>query len=335
MDYAYNRIASDQSSGMKEIISFLTKNDLKLDIGVTDFIEARFDGEIVACGGVDQNIIKCVAIDQNHRGEGLSLRLMTELLNLAHTQGHTDLFLYTKPANIPLFSACGFSPIAQYEDSIVLMENSPDRLKNYCADLKKSRHFGAKIGSIVMNANPFTLGHKHLIATAAAQCDWLHVFLVKEDVSFFPYKDRFSLVEQGSADIAKMTLHQGSDYIISRASFPNYFLKNEQEAENGYTALDLKIFRENIAPALGINCRFVGTEPIDIVTNQYNKDMRYYLSEDNSPAPKITVVECPRIEKGQNVISASRVRAALKKRDFDTIKTLVPDTTYQFLLKNY
>ena len=31
MDYAYNRIASDQSSGMREIVSFLTKNELKLD----------------------------------------------------------------------------------------------------------------------------------------------------------------------------------------------------------------------------------------------------------------------------------------------------------------
>ncbi len=45
-----------------------------------------------------------------------------------------------------------------------------------------------------MNANPFTNGHRYLIQQAAAQCDWLHLFLVKEDSSRFPYEDRLDLV---------------------------------------------------------------------------------------------------------------------------------------------
>lgn len=46
----------------------------------------------------------------------------------------------------------------------------------------------------MMNANPFTNGHRYLIQQAAAQCDWLHLFLVKEDSSRFPYEDRLDLV---------------------------------------------------------------------------------------------------------------------------------------------
>jgi [citrate (pro-3S)-lyase] ligase len=38
-----------------------------------------------------------------------------------------------------------------------------------------------------MNANPFTLGHRHLVEQAAARCDALHLFVVREDASFFPF----------------------------------------------------------------------------------------------------------------------------------------------------
>ncbi len=335
MDYVSNRISARQTSRLKELATFLAQSDLTVDQGVTDFIEVRLDGEIVACGGVDHNIIKCVAIDPEHRGGGLSLRLVSELRNIAHDQGFYELFLYTKPDNIPLFSACGFYPIVQHDNIIVLMENSPDRLKNYCKQLASQKHEGKKIGSIVMNANPFTLGHQHLVKTAAAECNWLHVFVVKEDVSFFPYAHRFELVKEGIAGIDRVTLHPGSDYIISRASFPSYFLKTKEAVENGYTALDLKLFREYIAPSLGITHRFVGTEPIDQTTCQYNKDMQYYLFEAPSPTQAITVVEYPRIESDQETISASKVRAALQQKDFNNIKQLVPPSTYTYLYERF
>lgn len=332
MNYVYNQVPATRASAVKEIETFLKQNDLKLDKGITDFIEVRLDGDIVACGGVDHNIIKCVAIAESLRGEGVSLRLMTELLNIANDKGFFDIFLFTKPENRELFSSCGFYYIEQFQDKILLMENSPVRLKKYCEDLSKSIKPGKKIGSMVINANPFTLGHKYLIETAAAQCDWLHVFLVKEDLSMFPYKDRFMLVQKGIQGIDKVTLYPGSDYIISRASFPNYFLKEEKDAEAGYTALDLMIFREYIAPALKITHRFVGTEPIDMVTNQYNQDMRRYLFEESSSAPAIEVIEIPRKTTGDQVISASKVRAYLRDKNFEAIKEIVPSTTYEYLL---
>ncbi len=77
-----------------------------------------------------------------------------------------------------------------------------------------------------MNANPFTNGHRYLIQQAAAQCNWLHLFLVKEDSSRFPYEDRLDLVLKGTADIPRLTVHRGSEYIISRATFLATSLKN-------------------------------------------------------------------------------------------------------------
>ena len=79
----------------------------------------------------------------------------------------------------------------------------------------------------------------------------------------------------------------------------------------------------------------MGTEPIDQTTRQYNKDMQYYLSETTSSAPVIIVVEYPRIESVHEAISASKVRAALQKKDFETIKQLVPPSTYTYLLDHF
>lgn len=177
-------------------------------------------------------------------GEGLSLKLLTELLTLAYELGRSELFLFTKPCNAALFSGAGFWPIARAGDRAVLMENSRERLTRYCRQLAMYRQPGRKIGAIVMNANPFTLGHRWLVEQAASQCDWLHLFVVKEDASCFSYHDRFKLIEQGITGIDKVTLHPGSAYLISRATFPGYFLKEQGVVDDCHSQIDLQLFRE-------------------------------------------------------------------------------------------
>ena len=127
---------------------------------------------------------------------------------------------------------------------MVLMENSATRIQRYASYLTTLRHDGNKIGSIVMNANPFTNGHRYLVQQAAAQCDWLHLFLVKEDTSRFPYEDRLELVRAGTSDIKNLTVHRGSEYIISRATFPCYFIKEQGVVDDCNTEIDLKIFHQ-------------------------------------------------------------------------------------------
>ncbi|MCN6173266.1 [citrate (pro-3S)-lyase] ligase [Escherichia coli] len=327
----FTRVKRSENKKMAEIAQFLHENDLSVDTTVEVFITVTRDEKLIACGGIAGNIIKCVAISESVRGEGLALTLATELINLAYERHSTHLFIYTKTEYEALFRQCGFSTLTSVPGVMVLMENSATRLKRYAESLKKFRHPGNKIGCIVMNANPFTNGHRYLIQQAAAQCDWLHLFLVKEDSSRFPYEDRLDLVLKGTADIPRLTVHRGSEYIISRATFPCYFIKEQSVINHCYTEIDLKIFRQYLAPALGVTHRFVGTEPFCRVTAQYNQDMRYWLETPTISAPPIELVEIERLRYQEMPISASRVRQLLAKNDLTAIAPLVPAVTLHYL----
>jgi [citrate (pro-3S)-lyase] ligase len=290
---------------------------------------------LIACAGLDHNVIKCVAVAAGFRGESLSLRLGTEVTSLAAEKGRFHLFLYSPPHNRDLFRGWGFYPLVEVPNLVVLMENNPIAIKTYCDSLRSERMPGNRIGCCVLNANPFTLGHRYLVERAAAECDWLHVFVVKEDASTLSYADRFVLVATGVKDISKVTLHRGSDYIISRATFPGYFLKEKATVDHSWAAIDLLLFREYIAPALGITHRYVGSEPVDAVTNNYNADMKRWLGSKDVKAALINVVEVPRAEVNGVPISASAVRNFLATGNFGSISNLVPETTLDFLQEKY
>lgn len=331
-DFEFQTIqAHDSPREMEEVRQLLGANNLELDTRVELFVICREQSRITACAGLDRNTIKCVAIDERLRGESLSLRLASEVTRLAAERGEFHLFLYSAPHNIQFFRGWGFYPLVEVPQLVVLMENSPVGIKTYCDKLRQQRRPGKKIGGIVLNANPFTLGHRYLVEKAARECDWLHVFVVGEDASVFSYADRFELVAKGVNDIITLTLHPGSDYIISRATFPGYFLKEEATIDHGWAGIDLLLFREYIGPSLGITHRYVGAEPFDPVTNQYNRDMKTWLEEAPSEAPPIKVIEVPRTSIGPTPISATQVRRLLAKQDFSGIKKLVPPATLQFL----
>ncbi|WP_312980027.1 [citrate (pro-3S)-lyase] ligase [Atlantibacter sp.] len=327
----FTRVKRNENKKIAGITQFLRENDLSIDTTVEIFITATRNDRLIACGGLAGNIIKCVAIDESVRGEGLALTLATELINLAYERFCTQLFIYTKSQNETLFKQCGFFTLAGVPGVMVLMENNATRLQQYASYLTTLRRVGDKIGCIVMNANPFTRGHRYLVQQAASQCDWLHLFLVKEDTSRFPYEDRLALVRAGTADIEKLTVHRGSEYLISRATFPCYFIKEQSVINHCYTEIDLQIFRNQLAPALGITHRFVGTEPFCKVTARYNADMRRILQDPANPAPPIQLVEIARLHYHGIAISASWVRKLLVKQDFATIDLLVPDATAHYL----
>lgn len=318
-----------------EICDLLAKCGLDYELGVEAFVVFRRQRRLIACAGLEKNVVKCTAIDPELRGESLGLKLLTEVVHLAHERGHSHLFLYTKPENVEFFRSCGFYPLAEVPGFVALMENTPIGIRTYCDRLARQRRDGAVIGSIVMNANPFTLGHRYLVERAAAACDWLHVFVVAEDASLISYRDRYALVKAGIEGIPRLTLHAGSEYMVSRATFSAYFFKEKGIVGDCFTAIDLLLFRNWIAPALGITHRFVGTEPFCRTTHKYNADMQHWLREDVSPAPAIEVVEIPRSVHEETPISASEVRRLLKAGDFGRIGVLVPPTTFSLLMTKY
>ncbi|EME1772310.1 [citrate (pro-3S)-lyase] ligase [Cronobacter sakazakii] len=318
------------------VAAFLASNQLGMDEDVTHVVIAIAQGEIAGCAGLAGNVIKGVAVDERWRGENLSARLLVEVENLAMSLGHFHLFLCTRPYNLERFRRCGFWPLAQCDDIAALLENTPSGIRRYCQQLGRLKQPGARIGAVVMNANPFTLGHRFLAEQAASVSDWLHLFVVREDASFFPYRERLAMVRAGVAHLPNVTVHEGSAYLISRATFPGYFLKERGLVDKAWSGLDLQIFRRYIAPALGINQRFVGSEPFCPVTRAYNQAMHTWLEHAPLNAPPVSVIEIPRLSHAEGeAISASEVRRLLRAQRFSSIRERVPESTYALLAQRY
>jgi [citrate (pro-3S)-lyase] ligase len=182
-----------------------------------------------------------------------------------------------------------------------------------------------------MNCNPFTLGHEFLITTASKSVDHLYVFVVEEDLSFFPFADRLELVKQGTKHLDNVTVLPGGEYIISKKTFEAYFYKDELQNSVVNPSYDVELFGNFIAPVLDITVRFAGEEPLDEVTRQYNNVMRLLL-----PSAGVQFVEIPRrrVFTGE-VISASQVRKLLKDKNFDAISKIVPESTLRYLTSNF
>lgn len=328
----FSQFDNTNTRRVKKVKDFLHSVDLELSSDIEVFVSAKQDDEIIACGGLSGKVLKCIAVSPKKRGEGLVLSVMTELLNVAYSRGRMELFLFSTPKNKTFFEDCGFNLIEEVDSDVILMENTHN-LAAYQESLSSYKKDGKIIGSIVMNANPFTLGHRYLAEQAAKACDWLHLFVVREDASVFKFADRIELVRQGLSHIKNITIHEGSDYIISKATFPTYFIKDKGCIDQFHAALDLNIFRNSLAPILGITHRFVGTEPYCVVTDNYNKNMKAILERENEKSQAIKVVEIERVKFEEKPISASRVRALLEQKDYGALSKIVPETTYKFLTK--
>lgn len=344
----------------QRIEAFLKRNGLRFDdmhyyAAITDD-----DGEMIAGGGLKGNVIKCVAVDDAHKGEAIANTLISHLIAHANEEGHSNVMLFTKPKNRQLFESLSFRLLAEAPEA-VLMETGIGGINNMVEQLKKIKEEGEVCkennqgckkeektnlnittpqhlnpstpqplttttplrGVVVMNCNPFTLGHRYLIEQAAKQVERLFVMVVREDCSLFAYAERKAMVEQGVTHLENVTVIDGSEYAISQATFPTYFLKRLDDAADTQMLLDLDLFRRHIAPALGATVRFVGTEPTDRLTRRYNQLMHEVLAD---------VRETVRLEKDGNAVSASRVRKAMEQGDMSTIRQLVPPTTLPYII---
>ena len=284
-----------------------------------------WDGDtLAAAGSRDSNLLKYIAVANAYQGEGLLATVLTVLRQEAFRVGFRHLFLYTKPVNAPQFTALFFYPVAQTED-VLLMEDRKDGISSFLAQLQPVRSPGVT-GAAVMNCDPFTLGHQYLIETAAKNCDRLYVFILSEDKSRFSPADRLEMVKRGTQHLSNVVVLPTGPYLISSATFPTYFLKDREQADQIHCQLDIEIFTRYFAPAFSITRRYVGTEPLSPTTNRYNTALHHLL-----PSRGISVVELPRLERSGRPVSASAVRAAFSAGDWETVKHLVPMTTYEFL----
>lgn len=287
------------------------------------------DEALIATASLMDGVIQGVAVSPPCEGEGLTATLLTEILKRGIAVGQAHFFLFTKPTESFSFEQLGFTEIAATRDA-VLMEWGHPNLSDYKARLKSAYVLAGKplaASAVVVNCNPFTLGHRQLVEWAARQSEHLFVLVVQEDRSLFPFDVRFRLVSRGLCDLegVRLTLISCGSYAVSLATFPSYFTKQERLAEV-HAELDCTLFARHIAPVLHVKRRFVGTEPHCPVTSIYNDVMRRVL-----PSAGVELVEIERIKSGDEPISASRVRRLLADGRMGELSSLVPVTTLEYL----
>lgn len=282
------------------------------------------DDQLIATGSRQGNLLKYIAVDSAHQGQDLTSTVLTNLRQDAFQHGHSHLFLYTKPENEWMFTSLFFYPIVKTRH-VLLMESKQDGIRAFLSSLPASNAAG-KIGSLVMNCDPFTNGHQHLIATAAEECDWVYVFVLSEDKGHFSATDRLEMVKRGTAHLPNVTVLPTGPYLISAATFPTYFLKDRDQAKQVHCQLDIAVFCEHFVPKFAITHRYVGTEPLSAMTNQYNEALKQYLPEKG-----IILREIPRLAQDGTPVSASAVRALAKEGNWDGLRALVPQTTFDYL----
>ncbi|MBR0051079.1 MAG: [Firmicutes bacterium] len=304
MDMQFGRPLTGQK--LDDYKAFLASLELDYDENVKFTVLCLDDeGAIIAGGSLDGRICKCIGVSEDHQGEGLTATVVTELRKEAFLQGEDHLFLFTKPKNRMQFLDMAFFPIAQTKD-VLLMESKRNAARNYAKSLAEEAD--GEIGAIIMNANPFTAGHRYLIEKALERVSLLHVFVVSEDRSYFSFAERWKRVAEGTKDLPQVRMHETKDYLISSVTFPTYFIKEKARAEDVRCALDLTVFADVFAKEMGITVRYVGTEPLDPVTARYNEIMKEML-----PPKGIEVVEVPRLTINGEIVSATKVREKLQK----------------------
>ena len=306
---------------------FLHRANLSSDNQIDTTVLVWEGDGIVACGSRYSNILKCIAVDDGHRGEDLCAKVLSALRQDAFKCGYTHLFLYTKPENRFLFSSLFFYPVAQ-TNTVLLMENKKNGIHEFLSQLPRFEKRG-KTGCIVMNCNPFTLGHRFLIETASKKCDNLYIFVLSEDKSRFSAKDRMEMVKIGTADIENVMVVPTGPYMISSATFPDYFLKETADSSYEQGLLDSEIFTKYFAPELSITHRYVGSEPYCPVTESYNKVLM-----ENLPKNGVGITQIERKKQNGDFISASKVRKLIDENDVSEAKKLLPETTISYMIEN-
>jgi len=327
--YGFNveRINLNDEDEVKEVKDFLKTFELRLDENVDYTIVIRQNEQIKATCSKAKNVFKCFAVSDDLRGSGISAILLGSVSDKLFEEGIYHSFIFTKIENINIFISLGYKLIQQIKN-VALLESGIYDINKYLKAIQKEYNINVftKKSAIVMNCNPFTLGHKYLIEEAARQSAEVLVFIVEEDKSSFPFINRYDMVKEGVAHLHNVRVIKGGEYIISEATFPSYFLKKEDEILKAYTTLDVSIFGKYFCKALNINKRFVGEEPYCKVTRCYNNSLKEIL-----PTYGVEVEEIKRKDYMQDIISASRVRNLINEGKISYIKQLVPSSTWEFL----
>ena len=257
------------------------------------------DGRLAGTLGARGETLMGLAVDAGLEGEGIATRLFERAVTDLTLDGAGNIRVFTKASEAAKIAAVGFH-LAEKTEAAALLEWNDD----FSPHLERLRALSAgdpPSAAIVMKADPFTLGHRFLAEEAAKAFPLVRVFVVSEDETFFSPEDRLAMAKAGLADLANVRVQPAGPYMVSLATFPSYFTRQEDLART-HGELDAKLFVRQ-ARAAGIVCRFIGTEPFSPATREYGEALGRVL-----PAGGIELRVVPRTERDGVPVSASAVR---------------------------
>ena len=199
-DYEIRALSIVHAAERFDVEQLLAEHGLQLDRDVEYTAGVYRQGHLIATASLAGGVIKGVAVRPTHQGEGLTAKLVTYLTMEAHRRGINALFVFTKPDQSDAFRGIGYTVIARTPE-VVLLESSRRNLRRYLHALSERAVQETvpkgEVAAIVVNANPFTNGHRALIERATMACDRVHLMVVEEDASLVPFHDRLRLVREG------------------------------------------------------------------------------------------------------------------------------------------
>lgn len=315
LDYLHHGLFSEKIASGDKAIIFVWGGQAPL----IQELESDYRGDLTEIYQEIDDPISCWLDTPSHCNgevnEKIADRIWEDLVSCLNVQGECN-------------ESIERAPLQEYYISYEIYQYFDEYVKKYSLEQERSRE-GCK-GAVVVNCNPFTLGHRYLIEEACKRVDILYIFVVEEDKSYFKFKDRFAMVQAGVADLDNVIVIPSGKYIISNDTFSQYF---EKDVVTNVESMeyDVRIFGEVVAPKIGITCRFVGEEPTDAVTAEYNKTMKEILPEYG-----IDVMEFPRAcleSDGKECISATTVRKLAENHDWETMRGYCPESTVTYIQK--
>ena len=293
---------------------FLLKNDLYYEETIDKTLYLKENDSIIGTISKENNIIKCFAIDQNYRGENIANTLISAMINLLYQENTNHVMVYTKRLYQDLFISFGFSLIIN-TDIISILEYGITNINKEIESIRKNIEnkfdiniFDYNINSIVINANPITNGHMHLIEEALKTCDYLVVFLLEEDKSYYSFKERMTLSYISTLYLQNVIVLPSTKYIISNLTFPSYFLKEDNIRNKEWMTTDAFIFKKYFMKLLNIKYRYVGEENNGVM-KLYNNTLKEVLGDNLKVIPRLDNISASEVRK---LVSAGKIDEAIR-----------------------
>jgi len=305
------------------LVSFLKNHNLDYEIDINYSILVYDNDILIATSSLANNVMKCFLVIDEYKSQNITTLMFSHLANYLQKNQIYHYFVFTTPNNEKIFTSLNMKKIVETMNTVLL--EGGDDISNVLNELKLDYNISDnKKAAVIINANPMTNGHLYLIETASHENEEVLVFVVSEDLSSFPFADRMEIIQKAVKHLKNVRVIPTLSYLVSKITFPKYFLKEDQLIKDEQTLVDVLVYKQYYAKIFNIHSRYLGEEPYSFNTSKYNQVLKDHLGNH------IKIV--PRKEYKNKPISASLVRKLIKTNKIDKIKDYVPEATYNYLI---